>query len=97
MGWNICDSVFCIRGAKRDPIHTSLTRCVLKRLLSTRHNTAEEAGARYAFRPEHLHSREAVKNRQKTQLFLVFLRSLTIEGSGSNSSICTNWKKTQQP
>lgn len=41
VGWNICDSVFCIRGAKRDPIHTSLTRCVLKRLLSTRHKTAE--------------------------------------------------------
>lgn len=35
--WKTRDTVFCVGGAKRNPIHTSLTRRALKRLLSAAH------------------------------------------------------------
>ncbi len=54
--WKTCDSVFYVRGAKRSLIHTSLTCCVLKRLLSLLHTMLQrETGARHAFRPKRLH------------------------------------------
>lgn len=54
--WRTSDSVFCVRGAKRNLIHTSLTRCVLKRLLSLQHTRLQrETGAQHAFRPNSLH------------------------------------------
>lgn len=54
--WKTCDSVFCVRGAKRNPIHTSLTHCALKMLLSSRHTSLQrETGARRAFTPKCLH------------------------------------------
>ena len=53
--WKTCDSVFCVRGAKRNLIHTSLTRCALKRLLSRRcARLQRETGARHVLRPTRL-------------------------------------------
>lgn len=53
MQWKTCDSVLCVRGAKRNLIHTSLTCCALKRLLSLRRARLQrETGGRHAFRPK---------------------------------------------
>lgn len=100
--WRTSDSVFCVRGAKRNLIHTSLTRCALKRLLSLQHTRLQrETGAQHAFRPNSLHflsgwvpeRLRGTKDRTGYLLFkgLVFLRKYLVF---SKTETVLNWHCT---
>lgn len=77
--WKTCDSVLCVRGAKRHLIHTSLTCCALKRLLSLQLTRLQrETGGWHAFRPKcprllssGVSLREADRDKRQNRLFIV--------------------------